>query len=80
MIFFGFLIFTCHQYILIKVPLKSIKFMTELLSMGPPVYWVLGTKLLLNETSNQNLICGGEGCNNDSIISELYTVSKYPEM
>lgn len=54
--------------------------MTELLSMGPPVYWVLGTKLPLNDISNQNLICGGEGCNNNSIITELYAVSKYPEM
>lgn len=57
-----------------------IKVMAELLSMGPPIYWVLGTKLPLNEISNQNLICGGEGCNNDSIITELYTASKYPEM
>lgn len=54
--------------------------MSELLSMGPPVYWVLSTKLPLNETFNQNVLCGGQGCNNDSVATKLYMASTNPEM
>lgn len=49
--------------------------MSELLSMGPPVYFVLTTKLPLNEIQNQNLLCGGQGCNQDSVITKLYMAS-----
>lgn len=49
--------------------------MAELLSMGPPVYFVLTTKLALNEIPNQNLLCGGQGCNQDSIVTKLYMAS-----
>lgn len=46
--------------------------MSELLSMGPPVYFVLGTKLQLDDINNQNLLCGGTGCNADSIVTKLH--------
>lgn len=49
--------------------------MSELLSMGPPVYFVLSTKLSLNEIPNQNLLCGGQGCNTDSVVTKLYMAS-----
>lgn len=35
--------------------------MSELLSMGPPLYWVLDTALPMSAIENQNLICGGQG-------------------
>lgn len=54
--------------------------MSELLSMGPPVYFVLSTKLPLNEIPNQNLLCGGQGCNQDSVITKLYMASTNSEV
>lgn len=59
---------------------KYFKMMTELLSMGPPVYWILKTQLPLSNISNQNLICGGSGCNEDSITTQLYVASTYSDM
>lgn len=52
-----------------------IQVMGELLSMGPPVYFVLSTKLQLNEIPNQNLLCGGPGCNQDSVITKIHLAS-----
>lgn len=54
--------------------------MSEILTMGAPVYWVHGRGLSLNSINQQNLVCGGSGCNNDSIITKLYAASNYPEM
>lgn len=54
--------------------------MNELLSMGPPVYWVLGKGIAFDNVTEQNLICGGPGCNNNSLVTSLYLSSKYPEL
>lgn len=54
--------------------------MSELLSMGPPVYWVSSTTLPLDVILNQNVLCGGQGCNDDSIVTKLYIASTNPEM
>lgn len=54
--------------------------MGELLAMGPPVYFVLSTSLSLSERSNQNLLCGGQLCDNNSIVTELYVASTNSEM
>lgn len=54
--------------------------MSELLAMGPPVYFILSTKLPISNISNQNLLCGGQLCNEDSIITKLYMASTTPEM
>lgn len=59
---------------------KYFAMMTELLSMGPPVYWVLGTKLQLSDVQNQNLIIGGTGCNSDSLNIKLYLASTYSDV
>lgn len=53
--------------------------MTDLLSMGPPIYWVLGPGVTFNQIKDQNLVCGGPGCNNDSVITKLYIASNYPD-
>lgn len=54
--------------------------MAELLSTGPPVYWVLTTSLPLSEISNQNMLCGGQGCNQDSIVTKLHMASTNSEL
>ncbi|GLV43405.1 Niemann-Pick type C-1a [Carabus blaptoides fortunei] len=57
--------------------LKYFAFMKELLSMGPPVYWV--TKAGLNYTKEdvQTMICGGQGCDTNSLSTQLHIASQY---
>lgn len=59
---------------------KYFQYMADLLSMGPPVYFVVESGLDYQNFSQQNLICGGVLCNNDSLNIQLYTASKYPEV
>ncbi|XP_055844518.1 NPC intracellular cholesterol transporter 1 homolog 1b [Episyrphus balteatus] len=59
---------------------KYFQFMAQLLSTGAPVYWVLGPGLNYSERNHQNLICGGVECNNDSMSTQLYIQSRYPEI
>lgn len=54
--------------------------MDELFLFGPPVYFVLTTKLSMSEIANQNLLCGGQGCNSDSIVTKLHMASTNSEM
>lgn len=52
--------------------------MKDLLSMGPPVYWVVKSKNL-NYSSEKVLkkLCGGQGCDSDSLSMQLYFASQY---
>lgn len=54
--------------------------MADILSMGAPVYWVISPGLQYNKPSDQNFVCGGTSCNNDSIVTNLYISSNYPDM
>ncbi|KAK9512612.1 hypothetical protein O3M35_000999 [Rhynocoris fuscipes] len=55
---------------------KFFEVMNEVLSMGPPVYFVLKSGLNLSSYSDQNLICGGIKCNSDSLLAQIYGASK----
>ncbi|XP_053950504.1 NPC intracellular cholesterol transporter 1 homolog 1b [Anastrepha ludens] len=59
---------------------KYFKYMSELLSMGAPVYWVLKPGLNFTYQDHQNVVCGGVQCNNDSVSVKLYQQSLYPEI
>lgn len=59
---------------------KYFKFMAELLSMGPPVYFVVQAGLNYQNFSDQNLICGGVLCDEDSLNIQIYLASKYPDV
>jgi Niemann-Pick C1 protein len=59
---------------------KYFQFMAELFAMGPPVYWVLKPGLDYTDKRDQNVICGGIACNDDSMITQLFFASKYPEV
>lgn len=59
---------------------KYFQFMAQLLSTGAPVYWVLGPGLNYSDRSHQNLVCGGVECNNNSLSTQLYVQSRYPEI
>lgn len=58
---------------------NNFQVMNELLAMGPPVYFVLSTSLNTSQISNQNLLCGGQLCQDDSIVTQLYLASKKSE-
>ena len=59
---------------------KYFQFMADLLSMGPPVYFVVGPGLKYQNTSDQNIICGGVLCRQDSMNTQLYLASQYQEI
>jgi len=50
--------------------------MEDLLSMGPPVYFVLTEGLNYSQRAVQNVICGGQGCNADSLYTHIYSAAK----
>lgn len=50
--------------------------MDDLLSMGPPIYFVLTKGLDYSKTKVQNIICGGQGCNTDSLYTQIYSAAK----
>lgn len=61
--------------------LKYFGHLKSYLSVGPPVYFVLNsTNLDLAEKSVQDKICGGQGCNPDSLQSQIKLWSKEPKI
>ncbi|XP_033180820.1 NPC intracellular cholesterol transporter 1 homolog 1b-like [Bombus impatiens] len=59
--------------------LKYFQFMEDLLSMGPPVYFVVTPGLNYSRRMVQNIICGGQGCNSDSLYTQIYSAAKQPQ-
>lgn len=57
--------------------LKYFRFIKQYLSIGPPVYFVV-SGLNYSSTKHQNLICGGQYCNDDSLSTQLFIASKTP--
>ncbi|XP_071646320.1 NPC intracellular cholesterol transporter 1 homolog 1b [Temnothorax longispinosus] len=55
--------------------LKYFQYMEDLLSMGPPVYFVLTEGLNYSKKEVQNIICGGQGCNTDSLYTQIYSAA-----
>ena len=54
--------------------------MDDLLSMGPPVYFVVTGGLNYSEENVQNAICGGQRCNADSLYAQIFTAAKQSRM
>ncbi|CAH1389792.1 unnamed protein product [Nezara viridula] len=54
---------------------KYFVFMEEILSIGPPVFFVLKPGLNLSEEKDQNLICGSLNCNKDSLNTQIFAAS-----
>ncbi|XP_037025848.1 NPC intracellular cholesterol transporter 1 homolog 1b [Bradysia coprophila] len=59
---------------------KYFQFMGEMLMSGAPVYWVLGPGLSFYNATDQNIICGSTGCNNDSLSTQLYLASNFEKI
>ncbi|KAL0126706.1 hypothetical protein PUN28_005221 [Cardiocondyla obscurior] len=60
--------------------LKYFQYMEDYLSMGPPVYFVVTEGLNYSKSEVQNLICGGQGCNTDSLYTKIYTAANESSM
>lgn len=56
--------------------LKYFKYLKDYLSIGPPMYFVVTSGLNYSQSSVQNLICGGQFCNIDSLTTQIYIASK----
>nr|XP_031835658.1 NPC intracellular cholesterol transporter 1 isoform X4 [Nomia melanderi] len=56
--------------------LKYFKFLNSYLSIGPPMYFVVKDGLNYSDTSEQNLVCGGQYCNSDSVSTQIFIASK----
>lgn len=56
--------------------LDYFKSLNKYLSIGPPVYFVLKNGLNFSLTFDQNLICSGQYCNDDSLVAQIYMASR----
>ncbi|XP_011329204.1 NPC intracellular cholesterol transporter 1 isoform X4 [Ooceraea biroi] len=56
--------------------LKYFQFLNNYLSIGPPMYFVVKNGLNYSDTRAQNLVCGGQYCNSDSVSTQIFTASK----
>ncbi|XP_058452330.1 NPC intracellular cholesterol transporter 1 isoform X2 [Malaya genurostris] len=59
--------------------LKFFRYLGQYLSIGPPMYFVVKGGLNYSQSYDQNLICGGQYCNLDSLSTQVYISSKRPE-
>lgn len=57
--------------------LRYFQFIKKYLSIGPPVYFVVNG-VNYSSTSHQNMICGGQYCNVDSLSTQIFIASKQP--
>lgn len=55
--------------------LDYFKNLSTYLHTGPPVYFVVEDGLNYSSPEGQNAVCGGVGCNNDSLIQQVFTAS-----
>uniref|UniRef100_A0A336LKH8 CSON011471 protein n=1 Tax=Culicoides sonorensis TaxID=179676 RepID=A0A336LKH8_CULSO len=60
--------------------LKYFKDLKEYLRIGPPVYFVLKGQLNYSDYEYQNVLCGGQFCNDTSLTTQLYIASKQPNI
>lgn len=54
--------------------------MKELLSTGPPVYWVITSGLNYTNEDVLRKMCGGQGCDSNSLSMQLFNAAKYPNV
>ncbi|KAF4517183.1 hypothetical protein B566_EDAN005615 [Ephemera danica] len=68
-IFFGWL---CSSLAV----LPSIEELKHSLSIGPPMYFVVTSGLDYSNIDTQNALCGGQFCNSDSLVTQIYSASR----
>uniref|UniRef100_A0A8C3YDN5 NPC intracellular cholesterol transporter 1 n=1 Tax=Catagonus wagneri TaxID=51154 RepID=A0A8C3YDN5_9CETA len=50
--------------------------LSQFLHAGPPVYFVLEEGHNYTSLKGQNMVCGGLGCNNDSLVQQIFTAAQ----
>uniref|UniRef100_A0A8C4Q4A4 Niemann-Pick disease, type C1 n=1 Tax=Eptatretus burgeri TaxID=7764 RepID=A0A8C4Q4A4_EPTBU len=50
--------------------------MSKFLNSGPPVYFVVEDGLDYTTVHGQNVVCGGVGCNPDSLVQQIFKASQ----
>ncbi|XP_069076123.1 NPC intracellular cholesterol transporter 1 [Pleurodeles waltl] len=56
--------------------LNYFKSLGEYLHTGPPVYFVIEEGHNYTSEKGQNMVCGGTGCNNNSLVQQIYSASQ----
>lgn len=49
---------------------------SKYLHTGPPVYFVLEEGHNYTSLEGQNMVCGGMGCNNDSLVQQVFNAAE----
>ncbi|KAF2364310.1 Niemann-Pick C type protein, partial [Trinorchestia longiramus] len=60
--------------------LKYFDYLNRFLSVGPPVYFVMTEGYDYTDTDNQNLICASGGCEQDSMLTQIFVASLKPKV
>uniref|UniRef100_UPI0037E848A2 NPC intracellular cholesterol transporter 1 n=1 Tax=Semicossyphus pulcher TaxID=241346 RepID=UPI0037E848A2 len=55
--------------------LEYFRNLSEYLHTGAPVYFVVEDGLNYSSIEGQNVVCGGVGCNNNSLVQQVYAAS-----
>ncbi|KAJ8719577.1 hypothetical protein PYW08_011752 [Mythimna loreyi] len=53
---------------------------SNLIRMGPPIYFVVKGGLDYTNPEHQNVICGGQLCHTDSLITQIFLASQYSDI
>uniref|UniRef100_A0A8C8ZF85 NPC intracellular cholesterol transporter 1 n=1 Tax=Prolemur simus TaxID=1328070 RepID=A0A8C8ZF85_PROSS len=53
-----------------------LKSVSQYLHAGPPVYFVLEEGHDYTSPKGQNMVCGGVGCNNDSLVQQIFNAAQ----
>ncbi|EDV98847.1 GH13378 [Drosophila grimshawi] len=56
--------------------LHYFKSLNKHLNIGPPMYFVLKGDINYANSTNQNLVCSGQYCNDDSVLTQIYMASR----
>lgn len=59
--------------------LKYFDYLSEYLSVGPPVYFVMTEGFNYTDVEEQNLVCEVHGCRDDSILQNIFLSSLSPQ-
>ncbi|XP_019509402.1 PREDICTED: Niemann-Pick C1 protein [Hipposideros armiger] len=54
------------------------KSLSQYLHAGPPVYFVLEEGHNYTSLKGQDMVCGGMGCNNDSLVQQIFNAAELP--
>lgn len=52
------------------------KSLSQYLHAGPPVYFVVQDGHNYTSLKGQNMVCGGMGCDNDSLVQQIFSAAQ----